>query len=339
MTPKRRFLSGMFGGRVDRLPAGSVTSVVTKEQMQTTGCFFPEAHYDVKKMVKLAAAAHTIIGYDAILPYFSVWIEGAALLEGKELKGEMDWGTPTRMPVGHVEPWETPDQVSIPDDDEFLQRTAPSALLEAISILRSQFPEVVIVGKVFGPWTLGYHVAGVENILINTRLDPDKIHGFVEALKELPVIFGRAQVEAGIDVLIIGDHATGDLVSAECYRDFLLRAHQELVKKIGCPIVLHICGDTLDRLGYITQTGFDCFHFDSKVNAVSAKEVTRDKMSLMGNINNPQTLLYGTPEDVKREAEYAAKAGVEILAPECAIPTNVPDENLKAIVQVAKQYP
>jgi [methyl-Co(III) methanol-specific corrinoid protein]:coenzyme M methyltransferase len=250
----------------------------------------------------------------------------------------MDWGTKTRMPVGRVKTWDTPDQVTLPDDDVFLERTAPSALLEAISKLRSQYPDVAIVGKVFGPWTLGYHVAGVENILINTRLDPEWVHGFMDALKDLAVIFGRAQIEAGIDVLIIGDHATGDLVSANCYQEFLLQPHQELVKKIGCPVVLHICGDTLDRLKYIAKTGFDCFHFDSKVDAIAAKSITQNKISLMGNVNNPKTLLYGTPEEVVQEADYAARAGVEILAPECAVPTNVPDNNLKAIVNVAKQY-
>jgi len=71
---------------------------------------------------------------------------------------------------------------------------------------------------------------------------------------------------------------------------------------------------------------------------MAAKNITQNRISLMGNVNNPKTLLYGTPEDVKQETEYAAQAGVEILAPECAIPTNVPDKNLKAIVKVAKQY-
>jgi hypothetical protein len=33
MTPKRRFLSGLPGGRVDRPPVGSVTSVANVEQI------------------------------------------------------------------------------------------------------------------------------------------------------------------------------------------------------------------------------------------------------------------------------------------------------------------
>ena len=339
MTPKRRFLSGLFGGRVDRLPVGSVTSVVTVECMEATGIYFPEAHYDAEKMAKLAATAHTILGYDCILPYFSVWVEGAAFIEnGNPLPGEMDWGDADRMPDGkNIKFWEEPDQVTIPDN--FLERTAPRALLDAIEILHHEYGDrVAIVGKVMGPWTLSYHVANTKNILMSVRLNPERLHGFMEVLKELTVEFGKAQVDAGADVIMLADHATGDLVSAETYRKFLLHIHQEITKRIGAPIVLHICGDTTDRLHHIAQSGFDCFHFDSKVDAVEAKKIVGNKISLMGNVNNPETLLYKKPEDVKKEALYAAKAGVEILAPECAIPTRVKNENLKAITEVAQQY-
>ena len=339
MTPKRRFLSGLFGGRVDRLPVGSVTSVVTVECMEATGTYFPEAHYDAEKMAKLAATAHSMLGYDCILPYFSVWVEGAAFIEnGTPLPGEMDWGDADRMPDGkNIKFWEEPDQVDIPDD--FLERTAPRALLDAINILHHEYGDrVAIVGKVMGPWTLSYHVAGTKNTLMSVRLNPDRLHGFMEVLKELTVEFAKAQIDAGADVIMLADHATGDLVSGETYRKFLLHVHQEVTKRIGAPIVLHICGDTTDRLHHIAQAGFDCFHIDSKVDPFKAKEIVGNRISLMGNINNPSTLLFKTPEDVKREARNAVKAGFEILAPECAIPTRVPNENLKAITEVAQEY-
>jgi len=38
-------------------------------------------------------------------------------------------------------------------------------------------------------------------------------------------------------------------------------------------MALHICGDTLDRIKYICKSGFDCFHFDSKVDA---REVVKE---------------------------------------------------------------
>ena len=50
-TPKRRFLSGLFGGRRgDRISVASPTSIVSVELMEKTGSFFPEAHLDPVKM-------------------------------------------------------------------------------------------------------------------------------------------------------------------------------------------------------------------------------------------------------------------------------------------------
>ena len=43
----------------------------------------------------------------------------------------------------------------------------------------------------------------------------------------------------------------------------------EIIKELGCPIILHICGDTTNRLEYIVEAGFDCFHFDSKVRTLT----------------------------------------------------------------------
>jgi len=61
LTPKRRFLAGLLGGRVDCTPVGSVTSVANVEQMEITGAFFPDVHFDGEKMALLAAGAHTIL--------------------------------------------------------------------------------------------------------------------------------------------------------------------------------------------------------------------------------------------------------------------------------------
>ena len=60
-------------------------------------------------------------------------------------------------------------------------------------------------------------------------------------------------------------------------------------------------------------------------------------MSLVGNISNRDVLFGGTPEDVYKQARYSIEAGVDILAPECAIPLQTPITNLKAIVEAARE--
>ena len=92
LSPKRRFLSALFGGRKgDRPPVGNPTSIVCLELMEKTGIFFPQAHLDPKQMAELAAAGHEILGFDTVMPEFSVQQEAAAL------GCEIDWGSPSMM--------------------------------------------------------------------------------------------------------------------------------------------------------------------------------------------------------------------------------------------------
>ena len=329
MSAKRRFLAALLGGRVDRPAVGSPTSVATVAQMALTGAGFPKAHLDAEAMARLAAGAHEILGYDAIAPIYSVDQEAAAL------GCEMDWGTVDSMPTARSHPWAAPDDVRIPY--RFLHHPAISTALDAIRLLRHRYPDVAIVGKMMGPWTLAYHMHGIEAFLIETVTEPDTVRRFLDRLKVVPLLFGRAQIAAGADVLCLADHATGDLVRGAMYRDFLAPIHQELVADLGCPIILHICGNTLDRIGYIADAGFDAFHFESKVDAVAAVSAAGGRMSLMGNINNPTTLYTGTTEEVVAEARQALRAGVQVLGPECAIPLHTPIANLRAIAEVAKQ--
>ena len=102
------------------------------------------------------------------------------------------------------------------------------------------------------------------------------------------------------------------------------------------PVILHICGDTLDRIPWISRTGLACFHFESKVPAGKARWAAGDRIALMGNINNPQTLLHGTPDDIAVEVEACLAHGIEIIAPECAVPLTTPTENLQALVNAAR---
>ena len=329
MTPKRRFVSGLFGGRVDRPPVGSPVSIVTRELMERTEALFPEAHLNPQTMARLAAGGHEILGYDCVMPVFSVVQEAAAL------GCEIDWGGPDKMPSVRTSLWSKADEVSIPPD--FLEHPATRCVLEAISILRHEYGHrVAIVGKAFGPWSLAYHIYGLQEFLIRTILDPDDVRRLLDRLKEVTIRFGKAQVETGADVLCIPDHATANLVSPTMYRDFLLPLHKELTQELGSPLILHCCGNTLDRLEYFVAAGFDCFHFESAVDARKAKEVVGNRISLMGNINNPSTLLFGKPDEVKKEALYAWESGVEILAPECAVPLATPNANLAAIADLAR---
>jgi [methyl-Co(III) methanol-specific corrinoid protein]:coenzyme M methyltransferase len=62
------------------------------------------------------------------------------------------------------------------------------------------------------------------------------------------------------------------------------------------------------------------------------------RIRLVGNVNNPVTLLRRGPDDVRREVWDNLDAGVELIGPECAVPLDTPTENLQAIARAVRDW-
>jgi [methyl-Co(III) methanol-specific corrinoid protein]:coenzyme M methyltransferase len=282
-------------------------------------------------MADLALAGHELVGFDTVMPEYSVHQEAAAL------GCEVDWGNREMMPDSKTSPYADFADIQVPEN--LLEKPSIRVVLEALSVLRRQVGDrVAIVGKVMGPWTLSYHMAGTQNFLLHIGMgELGKVNKMLRQLMFVTISFARAQFQAGADVVVLADHATGDLVGPYHYREILLPIHKELVAQIGGPLILHVCGNCADRLEIFAETGIDAYHFEWQVDAKQAVEKVGHLISLVGNINNPQALYQGTPGEVYKQARYAIEAGVHIIGPECAIPLKTPLENLKAIVAAAQE--
>jgi [methyl-Co(III) methanol-specific corrinoid protein]:coenzyme M methyltransferase len=333
MTSRERVLNALSGKPVDRTPVANPTSVATVELMDLVGASFPEACRDPELAARLASTGYTELGFDSISPYFSIIQESSAL--GCEMQWEEKDNWPTVRMYNPI--WKDSSDVKIPSD--FLKHREVKAITESIKMIRKEFgDEVAIIGKTMGPWTLAYHVFGVEAFLLGSVDNPEETFKALEKLTEISVLFGQAQIDAGADVLTFPDHATGDLVSGEYYKRFLQDIHTDMVEKLPVPIILHICGRTVDRMPYIAQTGMASFHFDSKNDPNEAMGAVDGGIGLVGNINNPETLYAKDPEDVKEEVFKCLDAGVQMIAPECAIPLATKVQNLIAIPEAVKDW-
>jgi [methyl-Co(III) methanol-specific corrinoid protein]:coenzyme M methyltransferase len=330
MIPREIFLNALAGKSIPRPATGSATSMITTDLMDRAGACFPHANKDPEIMAKLALAGHTIVGFDNVTPLFSVWHESAAL------GCRVNWGDKGRMPDCNHKPYKIGDEITIPDD--LLTRPEINVPLKAISILKKELNDgAAVTGKIFGPWTLGYHLFGVEEFLMNVLLQPDYIKKAMEILKAVTLSFGKAQIEAGADTLCIADHATRDLCPPEFYRDFLMDMHKEINSELDCPLMLHICGDTADRIPHINETGIACFHFDSKAGAERAVELAGEDLVLMGGTDNINIILNGTEDQIRADVRHKKELGITIIGPECAVPLDAPYKNLRILVDEVKK--
>ena len=333
MTPRQRVMNALAMQPVDRTPVANPTNVATVDLMDLTDAPFPDACRDPELAARLAATGHTELGFDSVMPYFTIIQESSALGCDMQWEDKDNWPT-VRMsnPI-----WKGLEDIHIPPG--FLEHRDNLAITKSIQLLKQEFGDrVAVIGKTMGPWTLAYHVFGVENFLLMTVDDPDMVLRSLHKLKEISVLFGEAQIAAGGAAVTFPAHAPGDLVSGVYYRKFLMEIHQEMAERLKVPLILHICGNTLDRMDYIAQTGMSSFHFDSKNDPQQAMDIVGGRIGLVGNINNPETLYARGPEEVRQEVFRCLDAGVQMIAPECAVPLATKLENLIEIPRAVKAW-
>lgn len=324
MTPKERVMAALKGKEFDVFPAVSLTSVANLEGMKCSGAFYPEAHMDGAKMAVLASVGHTHMGFDTVAPYFSI------LLEASALGSEIDWGDGIRFPYVRKTAFRKIDDISICPN--YMEKTEIQQMLRAIRILKRRCGrQVAVVGKVMGPWTLAYHLYGVENLVLDTILEPQKTKALIWDLSQVTKAFAAAQFEAGADVVTWAEHVTRDLVSASIYEEFVLEVHKKVLQEVKTwgPVVLHVCGNVEDRISLFERAGFPCIHLDSRNDIVNCRKKSHDQVVIAGGINNPVVLMRGQKSQIERAVSEKIRSGVRMVGPECALQPIIPIKNLK----------
>lgn len=330
MTSRERVMAAIYRKPFDHIPAITPTSVANLDCMKLANVTFPQAHIDPHAMARLASTNHTVLGFDSVMPYFSVHLEAEAL------GCQVQWDSNTTMPIILKRPIHDINSFEIPAN--FLSHRACKSLIRSIKLLKKQFGDsVAIIGKVIGPWSLAYNLYGIENLILDSILEPQKTKLFIQSLLDIPLSFAQAQFEAGADIVTWADHVTADLISAKTYEEFVFPLHKIATRKLlkHGPLILHTCGNVMDRLNLISETGFTCFHIDSRNDIAEAVKIAGNKLMLTGSINNPSTLTTGSPADVRKEVLYNIQNGIQLISPECAIPFHVTNQNLLALVNTA----
>ena len=114
--------------------------------------------------------------------------------------------------------------------------------------------------------------------------------------------------------------------------------HQHITQAIGGPGIFHCCGKTIDRVHLFANAGWDCFHFESQVDAREARVAAGERMGLMGNLNNPTLLYQGTYDQVYEACWKLLDAGVDGIAPEGSVPLTTKKEPLLGMAAATRDW-
>ena len=332
MNAKKRILSALNGGRVDRIPAWLPVVPVTVSMMEIAKAPWPLSHSNPEQMARLAAMPWELAGLPtATVPF-------CLSLEAEALGCQLDWGTLNRTPSVKGPAFTKPDEFGVPEN--LLERGRIMTALKAIEILQEHLGEkIVINAKVTGPFTIAGHIFGVGNFLSWIKTHPESVHEAMSRTVEVTKELAGAFLAHGADVISISDPtSSGDLLSRKYYEEFVFPYHKDVAASIKAPSTLHICGYTRELLPHIRHAGFDGFSFEEKVDVLTAKKILGDEISLIGNISPVATMLQGTPEKVTTDAVACMQNGIDLLSSGCTLSPLTPLENIRALVKAAEQY-
>ncbi|HZK34363.1 MAG TPA: uroporphyrinogen decarboxylase family protein [Bacillota bacterium] len=200
--------------------------------------------------------------------------------------------------------------------------------------------ECAVQGWVEGGFAEACDLRGINNMMMDVALDPEASKELIEISTQGAIDFALAQVEAGADIIGIGD-AAASLIGPEMYREFALPYEKRIVEaihKAGAKTKLHICGNINSIIELIMETGVDMIDCDWMVDFEKANKLVGTNVSACGNFDPVAILLEGDPELVKQEVERCLNQSspTSVIAAGCEVPVNTPKENLQAVSEALK---
>jgi MtaA/CmuA family methyltransferase len=200
----------------------------------------------------------------------------------------------------------------------------------------------IVEGWIEGPIAEAADLRGINTLMLDFFDDPRFVRDLFEFVIEMELRFAKAQVEAGIDLIGVGD-AAASLIGPQLYREFVWPYEKKLVDglhRLGTKVRLHICGNTRFALAEMGRLGCEVVDLDYPVPVAEARLTMGPAQVLLGNINPVQILRNGTPEIVTQAiAQCHREAGARyIVGAGCEIPRDTAHENVRALRDYARAH-
>ena len=325
MTPKERIYAVIENKPIDRLP---VTPIFMAWAAHYIDCTYRDYYLDGDVLVKAQLAVTNAFGIDQISAISDPWREAAGY--------GMQFDYP---PEGVGKPKDL--LIKTPDDVSKIKKLDVSACdrmhqrVQSVEKMAGQIGAThSVLGWVEGPLAEYSDLRGVENAMMDLIDKPDLFNSAAGIIVQNAVDFAVAQIEAGADMIGIGD-AAASLVGKALYAAHILPLEKRLIDAIhnaGAAVKLHICGNIKDIIEDMPKTNADIIDVDWMVPLEEARKLVGPDVTLCGNFDPSAVLLQGSSQDVANAAkDCIEKAGRKfILMPGCEVPPKTPEENIRA---------
>jgi MtaA/CmuA family methyltransferase len=224
-------------------------------------------------------------------------------------------------------------------------RIAPrmSDRVKAVELFKQRVrDEKFIEGWVEGPCAEASDLRGINRLMVDFIDDPEFVVDLFEFCVEMGLRFARAQIEAGADVIGVGD-AAASLVGPRIYDKYVWPYEKRLTEGIhamGGRVRLHICGNTSKILAGMGRLGVAIVDLDSLARVDDGRAAMGPEQVLLGNIDPVRVLRDGTPDTVYAAmAECHRQAGPRfIVGAGCEVPRDTALGNMDAMRRYAREH-
>jgi MtaA/CmuA family methyltransferase len=208
--------------------------------------------------------------------------------------------------------------------------------VQAAALLKQRVGnEKLVEGWVEGPVAEAADLRGINTLMVDFIDDPGFVRDLFEFVVDMELRFARAQVEAGADLIGVGD-AAASLVGPAIYEEYVWPYERKLVDGLhamGTRVRLHICGKTRRIFPGMGRLGCDIVDLDWMAPVGEAREKMGPQQVLLGNIDPVKVLRKGTPEGIAAAiSDCHRQAGARyIIGAGCEVVRDTPPENLRAM--------
>jgi uroporphyrinogen decarboxylase len=343
MKPREVILKAFDGGKPDRVPVtlfgGGMWSI------KDYGTSFEELSHSVDKMVDMCVTEAGKIRSDVVYVGSGFNNFHASAL-GKKFGAGIKYremGAPDLTEhFVHTE-----EDIAKLDMDDLFRDPVIKTVMDATIKVREKIGDHYLVTMTcWGPFTLAARFVGEEAFMKYIFKKPAFVERMADFCADLLIKLYSPLVDSGLEVISIADPtASGDLINPKQMERFAIPALKKMsdwAKSKKIHTILHICGNTSDRLELFPKTGCSTIFFDQKVDIAKAKEILFGKMCFGGNVAPVHVLLEKTASEVaeicRNIIETAGTDGGFVLVPGCDIPPTIPFENIKAFHDVALNW-
>ena len=322
-------LEGRFRGELP--PPAILTQTGTVQMMDACGAYWPAAHFEADKMVRLALQPSELFGFATARIPFDI------TAEAESLGCTVSPGTRDTQPMVTASRWRDSGTISpVPDDlispEEMIECPRIRTVIEAAERIHDVRQDLFLTSMCFSASGIAMQMIGMEALLMGSLMEPLTVEKWIDLLTPYSELYAKTLSEVSDNVMVIS--GVESTINTPEMNRLLAEKDGKIVSSIRDSFsTVHDCGSTLYDIEYLVGMKPDILSLETSANPEPYLRAVNGRCRMIGCVNPIRTLLQSPPEMVREQARQSAELGFDLVGPECGVPPLTSNTNLRALAE------